>query len=72
MAGLGAMLIGMIGGGIAWMCFIITTLIRPITIIIMCLLGGGANFPIKSPLGFVLLGIMIFTYELLVKKKIKK
>ncbi len=27
MAGLGAMLIGMIGGGIAWICFIVETLI---------------------------------------------
>lgn len=27
MAGLGAMLIGMIGGGIAWICFILTTFI---------------------------------------------
>ncbi len=34
MAGMGAMLIGMITGGIAWICFIITTLILSVVIFI--------------------------------------
>ncbi len=34
MAGLGAMLIGMIGGGIAWICFIVETLILAAVIFI--------------------------------------